>query len=279
MTPVFASKQGHMGAYPFLADEEEKDLSDVPAQNRQVVMQRRQKSGITADDMIHPSMEQVGAVPPHRAFLMHPDQSAAFGPEEDRYHTETGGEGSHPAHLDEFKIGDKTHRVGDIVSLTSSWGGAEPRTENNLGVVAGVSSHRNTEHFSLGKRRGLSPNTEASTRGGVPGEYSLIIHRLNDPKAGKTRYTPTGVDPDSGKIVSDINEETQYYPSSAVDTVQQYQKSKSGTPSKLYSTMKKIQSTFKARPVTERVEKPKTVKPGRGALDLSMLDLNDIDFD
>ena len=43
--------------------------------------------------------------------------------------------------------------------------------------------------------------------------------------------------------------------------------------------MKKIQTTFKARPVKERAEKPKTVKPGRGSLDLSMIDLNDIEFD
>ena len=281
MTPVFASRQGIMGAFPFLADDEEKDLSDVPPQQRQFIMQRRQKSGITADDMVHPSMEQVGAVPSHRAFLMHPDQSALFDREENQYHTATGGEGSHPTHLDEFTIGDKTHHVGDIVSLTSSHGDSEPPTEENLGLVAGVSSHRNTEHFSLGKRKGITPNTGGSstTKKGTPGEYSLIIHRLNSPKPGGQRYPTTAVDPDTNKIVSGVNEEPQYYPSSSVDTLQRYTKGKGGTPSKLYSTMKKIQTTFKARPVKERAEKPKTVKPGRGSLDLSMIDLNDIEFD
>jgi hypothetical protein len=281
MTPIFASRQGRVDAYPFLADDEEKDISDLPAQNRQVIMNRRQKSGITADDMAHPSMEQVGPVPPHRAFLMHPDQSADFATEEDRYHTETGGEGSHPTHLDQFKIGDKTHRVGDIVSLTNSWGDNEPQTEHNLGLVLGVSSHRNTKHFSLNRRKGISPNTEDSifTKNGTPGEYSVIIQRLHSPKPGKQRYPATAVEPDTGKIVSGVNEETQYYPSSAINTIKPYQKGKSNTPSKLYSTMKKIQSTFKARPVPERAEKPKTVNPGRGALDLSTFSLDDIDFD
>ena len=277
-TPIFSPKNGNIHALPFLADEEPKDISGEPAQNQKATRDRIQNSGTNADDFTHPSMEQVGAIPPSRLFLMHPEQSALIPKEEDRYHVETGGEGSHPSHLGEFKIGDKTHRVGDIVSTTRSWGNSDPRTENNVGVVVGVSSHRNGEHFRLGRSTGITPNPggDLSMKDGPAGEYSLIIHKLNSPKTGKTRYTPTGVEPDSGKIVSDVNEETQYHPSSSVDTIQKYQNGKGNTPSKLYSTMKKIQSTFKARPETERAERPKTVNPGRGSLDLSTLDLSSL---
>ena len=279
-TPSFVSVNGQVGALPHMEDERPKDLSGLTPDARQQHINRSKSSaGSEADSFTNPTEEQVGEIPPSRMFLMHPDQSARWAAAKDAYHARTGGTGPHPDNQESFKIGDKTHRVGDIVSTTRSWGASEPRTEANLGILAGVSSHRNGKHVLLGRSEGLAPDTEgdSSMAGSTPGEYSLIVHRLDSPTTGKSRYPRTAVDPDTNQISpNSVNETTQYYPSSNVDTVQTASK-KVNTLSKLYSTLKGAQASFKARSETPRpTEKPKTVKPSRDNLDMSTLDLGDL---
>ncbi len=276
-----------VGALPHMEDEKPKDLSGLTPADRQQAINRTRGTGPTADDFTNPVEEQVGEVPPSRMFLMHPNQSAVWNNAKNGYHVKTGGEGPHPDNLDEFQIGDRTHRVGDIVSTERSWGESSPRTEAALGIVAGVSSHRNGQHVRFGRERGLSPNAkgDSSMASSTPGEYSLIIHRLHSPTTGKNHYPRTAVDPETNQISPNpVNETTQYYPSSSVQTIDPFDPKKigkggpkgSGNPiSKLYSRLKGVQAGFKANPEPERSEKPKTVKPSRDNLDIS-LDLSDL---
>jgi hypothetical protein len=265
-----------VGAVPHMEDEQQKDISGLHPAEQQQHMNRLKNSGPTAGDYTNPTEEQVGEVPPSRMFLMHPDQSARWAAGLDENHAKSGGEGRHPANLEEFKIGDKTHRVGDIVSTVRRWGSSEPRTEGNLGLVVGASSHRNGEHVRFGRSEGLAPNTESdsSSNASTPGEYSLMVHRIDDPSTGSNK--PTAIDPGSGSILPNHpNETTLYYPNSDVDTVARPTK-KVNTTSKLYDTLKSVQSKFKAKPDAVRTERPKTVKPTRDNLDLSTLDLGSL---
>ena len=226
----------------------------------------------------NPTHEQVGEIPLDRAFLLHPDDAARFSSVLDQYHTSHGGEGKHPANLEEFKIGDKTHRVGDIVSLNQGDAARHAGTENDLGVVIGASAHQNGKYTRFGKNHGLGANTDndSSRVDAKPGEYSLMVHKLNSPVSG--RLNPTAVDPDTNQISpNSVNETTQHYPSSNVDTIQRTSPKKENTLKKLYSTLKDSQSSFKSKPESTRSpEQPKTVKPSRSNLDISTLDLNDL---
>jgi len=267
-----------IGAVPHIEDEQEKDVSGLSAAERQQRINRIRETGQTADDYTNVTEEQVGEIPPSRMFLMHPDQSARVMQEHNTIHQDSGGTGPHPATLDEFTIGGRTHRVGDIVSTMRSWGNNEPRTERQLGIVIGASSHRNGQYVRLGRSEGFAPNTEgdSSMSASQPGEYSVMIHRLDSHTTGKSNTT--AVDPDSGKILSGVNETTQYYPSSHIETVEPFSAKsigKGGKISKLYSALKGAQARFNAKSETPRqVGRPKTVKPTRDNLDLSTMDLS-----
>ena len=269
-----------IGAIPHMEGEQEKDLSGLTPSARQMHINRsKMPGGSESDNFTNPTEEQSGEIPPNRLFLMHPDQAAGWNKAHDDYHVRTGGTGKHPSNLSSFQIGDKTHRVGDIVSTVRKWGNSEPRTENNLAVVLGASSHRNGEHVRLGRSEGLSPNTggDSSMSASTPGEYSLILHRLDSPTTGSREHPLTAVDPDTNQILPhSVHETTQYYPSSDVDTVAPFDAKKSGKGGSLYSNLKTVQSTFKSKAEPVRNEKPKTVKPSRDNLDLSTLDLGSL---
>ena len=295
-TPTFIGLKGEdgvlrTGALPHIGGEKEKDLSGLTPSVRQMQINRSRANGEPgSDDFINSTEEQVGEIPPSRLFLMHPDQAERWHSSLDEAHTRTGGEGRHPANLRTFKIGDKIHRVGDIVSTRRRWGSAEPRVESNLGIVLGASSHRNGEHVRLGRSEGLGPNagTDSSMASSTPGEYSVIVHRLDSPTTGSREHPLTAVDPGTNQVLPhSVNETTQYYPSSDIETVEPFGGTKStgkgpksdsdGGMSKLYGRLKQLQSTFKAKPAPIRTEKPKTVKQDKDMIDLSGIDLSDID--
>lgn len=287
MTPSFVNRTGRnvAGVVPNLETEKEKDISGLNPTEKQQHINRMKTTGPTVDDYTSSSDEQVGEWPPSRLFLAHPDQVESWRPTLDADHERAGGEGKHPANLKEFKIGDKTHRVGDIVSTDRRWGSGEPNTEPDLGIVLGASSHRNGEHVRLGRMEGLSTNDEndSSMKGSNPGEYSVIVHRLNSPRTGAQKAKPTGVDPETNQIVPNkVTESTQYYPSSDINTVEPFDSKRfgrgsgGGKTSKLYSRLKELQPTFKTKEAPTRTEKPKTVKPTRQELNIPDIDLSDL---
>ena len=269
-----------IGAIPHIEGERVKDLSKLTPSARQMQINRsRIKGESESENYTNPTEEQVGELPPSSLFLMHPDQAAVWRKAHDEYHVKTGGEGQHPANLSTFKIGDSTYRVGDIVSTRRRWGNAEPRVENNLGVVLGASSHRNGEHVRLGRSEGLGPNagTDSSMTNATPGEYSVVVHRLDSPTTGSREHPLTAVDPDTNQVVPhSVNETTQYYPGSDINIVEPFDTKKPSKIGNLYSRLKQLQSTFKSKPEPTRTEKPKTVKPTRDNLDLSKLDLSSL---
>jgi hypothetical protein len=266
---------------PWMEDERPKSKSEInPSELQRQMNQAKSPEQAEALSYTNSTQEQVGEIPLDRAFLLHPDDAARYSAALDRYHTNHGGEGQHPANLDEFQIGDRTHRVGDIVSLQQGDAARHAGTENDLGIVTGASSHQNEQNVRFGKNHGRGANTDndSSRVDARPGEYSLMVHRLNNPISGQLR--PTAVDPDTNQISpTPVNETTQYYPSANVDTVEPFDAKKlgkGGSISKLYSRLKTVQASFKSKPTPSRDEKPKTMKPSRGNLDMSTLDLSDL---
>lgn len=285
LTPQFFNERNEQDGsakvtpLPYLDDEKPRDTSTIdPAERQRQLNTSASPAHAEANYFMNPSDEQVGEVPMDRMFLLHPEDSARFADSLDQYHTSRGGKGRHPANLDTFRIGKNTHRVGDLVSLTRGAFSRHQGVENDLGVVVGASGHQNGEHVRFGTNSGLGPNTDrdSSKEGANPGEPSLIVHRINSPISGK--LNPTAVDPDTGAIAPHpINETTQYYPSSLVNTVQKFEPNKTDSVSKLYGALKSVQRVFNAKPKSERpVGRPKTIKPTRDNLDVGEFDLNSL---
>jgi hypothetical protein len=297
-TPQIYSQQEHdengnptklsMIPLPYLEKEQPRDLSGVNKSELQ--RQKNQaKTPAQAEALYYtnPTQEQTGEIPLERAFLLHHEDAEKFANVLDQYHQGNGGTGRHPANLDEFNIGGRTHHVGDIVALRQGEGARHPGAENDLGVVVGASSHPNGQYVRFGRNHGLGPNTDndSSRVSSKPGEYSLIVHRLNSPISGRLR--PTAVDPDTNKLVPNpVNETTQYYPSDNVDTVESFDSKRysnkknypKGPVHGLYSRLKTLQNSFNAKPAPTPSEKPKTVGPSRKNLNVTDLDLNDLLF-
>ncbi len=272
---------------PYMEDEQPKSRSEIkPSELQRQINQSKSSEQAEALSYTNPTQEQVGEIPLDRMFLLHPDDAARFAETLDQYHQSHGGEGRHPANLETFKIGDKTHQVGDIVSLRQGEASRHPGTENGLGVVVGATAHRNGKFTRFARNHGLGANTDndSSRVDSKPGEYSLMIHRLNDPVSGQLK--PSAVDPDTNQVIpNQVNETTQHYPSSNVETIDPFDTKNlgkgqkpgpGGAMSKLYNRLKTVQSTFRSKPKPVRTEQPKTVKPTRGDLDTATLDLSDI---
>ena len=285
MTPQFlvTPKNGEAGTtttpLPYLEDERKSDFFDNKKSLLEMYKnQAKSPEQAAALHYTNPTQEQLGEIPLDRMFLLHPDDADRFANVLDSYHQAHGGQGRHPANLEKFQIGDSTHRVGDIVSLQQGETARHSGTENNLGIVVGATAHRNGLFTRFARNHGLGANTDndSSRVDSKPGEYSLMIHRLNDPTTGQS--PPTAVDPDTNQVVpKQVNEISQHYPSSNVNTIESTNPNKYNNTQKLYKRLKNIQRTFTTKPEKIRsTESPKTVKPSRSNLDISSLDLNDL---
>ncbi len=263
---------------PFIGGEKSVDKSSInPAEMQRRINEAKTPEQAESNYFTNESDEQSGEVPLDRMFLLHPRDSELFANVLDQAHKASGGEGRHPANTDIFTVGGKDYRTGDIVSLTEGDGSRNPgKTASDLGIVAGVTGHRNTEHLRFGKNYGYGPNTDndSSRNASKPGEYSLVVHRVDAPKSG--RLEPTVVDPETNQIApSKILETTQHFPSSLVNVVQPFDAKKTSNVSKLYKTLKNVQKVFSAKPQSPRsVGRPKTVKTPKPTLDIGNLDLD-----
>ncbi len=283
--PKQPGELSRLSPIPLIEHEVRDDKRHTPAALKGLMDKAITPEQGEAEAYTNPTQEQVGEVPLDRMFLM-PDEAA------DRtnhylnlYHKSLGGEGAHPATLDEFQIGDRTHHVGDIVAVPKGPGLRGAETSPNLGVVVGATAHRNGQYTRFARQNGLGANTDndASRVASTPGEYSLIVHRLHDPISGGSQ--PNAMDPNTSQILNGVNEVTQHFPSAQVDTVEPFasknlgKKGPSGPGSlmsRLYDRLKATQLVRNARPQKVRYDKPKTVKPMRGDLDVSSFDLSSL---
>ncbi len=232
-----------------------------------------------------PTQEQVGEAPLDRMFLMPPEVSQRANDFSNNYHRSHGGSGDHPSISDEFQIGDRTHRVGDIVAVPKGRGQRGPELSSHLGVVVGASTHQNGQYTRFDMNNGRVPNTsnDLSAASSTPGEYSLLIHRLHAPKSGGS--TPNAIDPSSNQIIGGVNEVTQYFPSSQVETIEPFSAKSLGKKpptgpgslmSRMYGRLKAVQAVRNAKPQKVRTEKPRTVNQSNPISDISMVDLDSL---
>lgn len=230
-----------------------------------------------------PTHEQVGEPPLDRLFLMSPEVADMADEFVNRYHRSHGGTGDHPSTLDQFQIGGKTYRVGDIVAVPKGRGQRGPEMSPHLGIVVGTSVHQNGQYTRFDMNNGRVPNTnnDLSAASSTPGEYSLLVHRLHAPKSGGS--TPNAIDPSSNQIIGGVNEATQYFPSSQVETIEPFSAKSLGKKpptgpgslmSRMYGRLKAVQAVRNAKPQKVRTEKPRTVNKSNPISNISMEDLN-----